>query len=67
MTQHIRGILALFLVTMVWGTTFPAMKDLTANFTPVWIIFVRFAMAALILLPFLWKGRRADMSAGFLL
>lgn len=67
MTQHIRGILALFLVTMVWGTTFPAMKDLTANFTPVWIIFVRFAMAAVLLLPFLWKGRRADMSAGFLL
>lgn len=67
MTQHIRGILALFLVTMVWGTTFPAMKDLTASFTPVTIIFVRFALAAVLLLPFLWKGRRADMRAGFLL
>lgn len=67
MTQHIHGILALFLVTMVWGTTFPAMKDLTASFTPVWIIFVRFAMAAVLLLPFLWKGRRHDMQSGFLL
>lgn len=67
MTQHIRGILALFLVTMVWGTTFPAMKDLTASFTPASIIFVRFAMAAVLLLPFLWKGRRADMGAGMVL
>ena len=67
MTQHIRGILALLLVTLVWGTTFPAMKDLTATFTPVWIIFVRFALAALLLLPFLWKGRRADIHAGLIL
>jgi drug/metabolite transporter (DMT)-like permease len=64
MTQQFRGILALLVVTLVWGTTFPAMKGLTGYFSPVWIIFVRFAVAALLLAPFLWRGRRADVAAG---
>jgi drug/metabolite transporter (DMT)-like permease len=64
MTQQFRGILALLVVTLVWGTTFPAMKGLTGYFSPVWIIFVRFAVAALLLAPFLWRGRRADIAAG---
>ena len=67
MTQQLRGIFALVLVTLVWGTTFPAMKDLTANFSPVWIILTRFAIAALLLSPFLWRARRSDLQAGFLL
>lgn len=67
MTQQLRGIFALVLVTLVWGTTFPAMKDLTANFSPVWIILTRFAIAALLLAPFLWRARRSDLQAGFLL
>jgi drug/metabolite transporter (DMT)-like permease len=67
MTQQLRGILALVLVTLVWGTTFPAMKDLTANFSPVWIILTRFALAALLLSPFLWRAQRSDLRAGFLL
>jgi drug/metabolite transporter (DMT)-like permease len=64
MTHQFRGILALLVVTLVWGTTFPAMKDLTAYYSPVWIILVRFAMAALLLSPFLWRARRADLVAG---
>jgi drug/metabolite transporter (DMT)-like permease len=67
MNRHLSGILALFVVTMVWGTTFPAMKELTANFTPVWIILVRFALAALLLAPFLWRADRGDVSSGMLL
>jgi drug/metabolite transporter (DMT)-like permease len=67
MTQQLRGIFALVLVTLVWGTTFPAMKDLTANFSPVWIILTRFAIASLLLAPFLWRARRSDLQAGFLL
>jgi drug/metabolite transporter (DMT)-like permease len=65
--HQIRGILALLLVTLVWGTTFPAMKDLTAYFSPVWIVFVRFALAAVLLLPFLWGARRGDIVSGMLL
>jgi drug/metabolite transporter (DMT)-like permease len=64
MTHQFRGILALLVVTLVWGTTFPAMKGLTGYFSPVWIIFARFALAALLLAPFLWRARRADIAAG---
>ncbi|MFC4929225.1 DMT family transporter [Massilia sp. GCM10023247] len=67
MTRHLHGILALLLVTLVWGTTFPAMKDLTGHFSAVWIILVRFALAALILAPFLWRGKLDDMRSGAIL
>lgn len=67
MTHQFRGILALLLVTLVWGTTFPAMKDLTEYFSPVWIIFIRFALAGLLLAPFLYKAGRDDLVSGGLL
>lgn len=67
MNQQLRGIFALVIVVLVWGTTFPAMKDLTATFTPVWIILTRFAIAALLLSPFLWRARVADLRSGMLL
>ena len=67
MTRHLHGILALLLVTLVWGTTFPAMKDLTGHFSAVWIILVRFALAAFILAPFLWRGKLDDMRSGAIL
>ncbi|MGB9109852.1 MAG: EamA family transporter, partial [Telluria sp.] len=67
MTQQLRGILALVVVVLVWGTTFPAMKDLTVTFSPVWIILTRFALALLILSPFLWRAHLADLRAGVLL
>jgi drug/metabolite transporter (DMT)-like permease len=67
MTQQLRGIAALILVVLVWGTTFPAMKDLTATFSPVWIILTRFALAVLILSPFLWRAHRDDLRSGVLL
>lgn len=67
MHRHLHGILALLLVTLVWGTTFPAMKDLTGHFSAVWIILVRFAMAAVILAPFLWRARMDDVRSGAIL
>jgi len=67
MTHQFRGILALLFVTTVWGTTFPAMKDLTAHFSAVWIIAVRFALAALLLTPFLLRASARDYRAGALL
>src|SRR3981189_2946844 len=67
MTHQFRGILALLLVTLVWGTTFPAMKDLTVYFSPVWIIFIRFLLGALLLAPFLYKAGRDDLVSGGLL
>jgi drug/metabolite transporter (DMT)-like permease len=67
MTQHLRGILALVVVVLVWGTTFPAMKELTAHFSPVWIILTRFAIATVLLSPFLWRARRTDLMLGGIL
>lgn len=67
MNQQLRGICALVIVVLVWGTTFPAMKDLTATFSPVWIILIRFALATLILAPFLWRARRSDLASGVVL
>jgi drug/metabolite transporter (DMT)-like permease len=67
MTHQFRGIIALLFVTLVWGTTFPAMKDLTVYFSPVWIIFIRFVLAALLLAPFLYKAGRDDLVSGGLL
>jgi drug/metabolite transporter (DMT)-like permease len=67
MNQQLRGIVALVIVVLVWGTTFPAMKDLTATFSPVWIILVRFLVAAVLLTPFLWRARRSDLQSGMVL
>jgi drug/metabolite transporter (DMT)-like permease len=67
MTNPLRGILALLVVTLVWGTTFPAMKALTADLSPAWIVFTRFALAALLLSPFLLRGARSDLRSGLLL
>jgi drug/metabolite transporter (DMT)-like permease len=67
MSYQLRGILALLVVTLVWGTTFPAMKDLTATLSPAWIVFTRFAIAALLLSPFFVRAARADLRSGFLL
>lgn len=67
MSHPLRGIFALLIVTLVWGTTFPAMKALTADVSPAWIVFTRFALAALLLSPFLVRAARRDLSSGFML
>ncbi|SFM31805.1 DMT family transporter [Rugamonas rubra] len=66
MPHHLRGIAALLVVTLVWGTTFPAMKDMTGSLSANWIVLVRFALASLLLSPFLWRARRADLVQGAL-
>lgn len=66
MPQHARGILALLVVTLVWGTTFPAMKDMTDSLSANWIVLSRFALAGVLLSPFLWRARWRDLRYGFL-
>lgn len=67
MPKHLRGVLALLFVTIVWGTTFPAMKDLSEHFSAVWIAFLRFALAGVLLLPFVLRASKADYFAGIVL
>ncbi len=65
--NHRRGVLALLALTVVWGSTFPAMKSLTADLSPIQIIVVRFGIASLVLLP-LWRGmQRTEMRWGLAL
>lgn len=61
------GLLALLTVTIVWGTTFPAMKLLSDHLSSLEIIWLRFAIASAVLLP-LWRGmRRPELHWGLLL
>ena len=58
------GLAALLTVTVVWGTTFPAMKQLSTDLSALQIIWLRFGLAALVLLP-LWRGiRRSEWRWG---
>jgi drug/metabolite transporter (DMT)-like permease len=66
MPSHARGILALLVVTLVWGTTFPAMKDMTGTLSANWIVVSRFAIAGVLLLPFLLRAHWRDLAYGFL-
>ncbi|MYM23662.1 EamA family transporter [Duganella sp. FT135W] len=66
MPVHLRGVAALLLVTLVWGTTFPAMKDMTGYLSASWIVLCRFALASALLLPFLWRVRWRDLRWGIL-
>ena len=66
MPQHARGILALLIVTIVWGTTFPAMKEMTGYLSANWIVLSRFGIASLLLLPFLIRARWKDLHYGFM-
>ena len=58
------GLVALLAVTVVWGTTFPAMKQLSSDLSALHIIWLRFGMAALVLLPLWWGMRRAEWRWG---
>ena len=65
------GLIALLIVTVVWGTTFPAMKLLSAQLDALQIIWLRFAIALVVLLH-LWLGmhrheRRWGTALGLLL
>ena len=61
------GLWALLLVTAVWGTTFPAMKLLSAQLDALQIIWLRFSIALLVLGPLWWGMRRPERRWGALL
>lgn len=67
MSMRFRGIFALLIVTLVWGTTFPAMKDLSSHFSAIWIVCIRFVFSGLLLSPFLLRAKYADYMGGALL
>jgi len=49
------GESALFSITIFWGVTFAIIKLALNDISPMLFIAIRFLLAALLLLPFLWK------------
>ncbi|CAD5927289.1 hypothetical protein PCC9214_01051 [Planktothrix tepida] len=45
--QHIQGIILLIVVTLLWGTTFPLVKDTIHSISPGVLIAIRSALAAI--------------------
>jgi len=56
------GEIALVSITIFWGVTFAIIKLALDDISPMFFISIRFTLAALILLPFLWKPL---LSSGF--
>ncbi len=49
------AVLVLIGVTAMWGLTFPLIKNSLADVPPLLFVLVRLSLAALVLLPFLWR------------
>lgn len=49
---HLRSLLLLLLTTLIWGTTFPLLKDVVGTLSPASLVSSRFLIAALLMLPF---------------
>ena len=64
MSRHLRGILILTLVTLIWGSTFVVVKSALAGFPPSLLMLLRFFLGALVFLPLLPRSRGAWL-AGF--
>lgn len=67
MRGHRLGLTALVLVTIVWGTTFPAMKAMSGDLHALEIIALRFAVAMVVLVPFLRGARLQEWRWGLLM
>jgi drug/metabolite transporter (DMT)-like permease len=49
---HLRSLVLLLLTTLIWGTTFPILKDVVTTLSPAALVSSRFLIAALLFLPF---------------
>ena len=64
---HTRGILLLIATTLVWGTTFPVVKETVVSIAPMPLIAVRFLLAALVFVPWLRRLNARLVCDGVLL
>lgn len=66
-TAHRRGTVLLLLVTVIWGTSFPVLKDTLSSIHPAVLIVIRYSIAAIALLPWLRQINRQLLRDGMLL
>lgn len=57
--QMIWADFSLFFIALAWGYTFVLSKDLLTEMTPFYFLGTRFLLAALLLLPFVWRRLRS--------
>ncbi|MEI2688815.1 MAG: DMT family transporter [Anaerolineae bacterium] len=58
--QQLTADASLLLVTAIWGATFVMVQDAVTGFPVFAFLAMRFALAALVLLPFIAQSRRAE-------
>lgn len=56
--QLIWADISLFIIALAWGYTFVLSKDILTEMTPFYFLGTRFLLAALLLLPFVWRRLR---------
>ena len=66
-TLHNKGILLLIITTLIWGTSFPLLKNTVSSLSPAAIIAIRFTLAAVVLAPWLWRINAQLLRDGVLL
>jgi drug/metabolite transporter (DMT)-like permease len=66
-TTHQKGTALLLLITVIWGTSFPVLKDTLGSVHPAVLIAVRYSIAAIALLPWLRRVSRHLLRDGALL
>jgi len=64
--SRLQADVLLVLVTAIWGWTFPAVKNATAQFPTFPFLALRFTLGALALLPFAWGSLRRLPARGWL-
>ncbi|AAO90839.1 DMT family transporter [Coxiella burnetii] len=58
MKLSVRAHLALFFITLLWGLTFPLIKDALGSISPSLFVVLRTSVASLILLPVIFLQRK---------
>lgn len=64
---HARGILLLIATTLIWGTTFPVLKQTVVTISPMVLVAIRFVLAALVFAPWLRRFNIRLLRDGVLL
>jgi drug/metabolite transporter (DMT)-like permease len=64
---HTRGILLLLATVLIWGTTFPVIKQIMVSVSPMALVAVRFLLAALVFMPWLRQVNLQLLRDGMLL
>ncbi len=66
-TSHTQGILLLIIITLIWGTTFPLLKNVVNSLSPSVLIAFRFTVATVAFIPFIHRLNLHQVCKGVIL